>query len=136
MLLQSALEDIQGPRTSFAKHQRQMEQFIRSLSPLPQPIYCLYAPLPPTHLPKSSISNIRQPEYSFDKAQINAMFLQSGLYLSGITIHNDRLTCGNLPIKLASKGGNTYWAMVVLAPSFKPPVYSLCSKCISYSSRL
>ena len=53
-----------------------------------------------------------------------------------LPFNNDRLTCGNLPIKLASKGGNTYWAMVVLAPSFKPPVYSLCNKCISYSNRL
>lgn len=136
MLLQGTLKNIQCPRTSFAKHQRQMEQFIRSyLLSHSQFTAC-------THhchqliFQKSSISNIRQPEYSFDKAQINAMFLQSGLYLSGITINNDRLTCGNLPIKLASKGGNTYWAMVVLAPSFKPPVYSLCNKCISYSNRL
>lgn len=34
----------------------------------------------------------------------------------------DRFTCGNLRIKFPSKGGSTYWAMVVLAPSFNSPI--------------
>ena len=51
-------------------------------------------------------------------------------------LSKDKLTCGNLPIKLPSNGGSTYCAMVVLAPNLSSPIYSLCNKCISYSSRL
>ena len=48
----------------------------------------------------------------------------------------ERLTCGNLAMKFPNKGGRTYWAIVVLAPSLNSPIYSLCNKCISYSSCL
>ena len=34
------------------------------------------------------------------------------------------------------KRQSTYCAMVVLAPNLSSPIYSLCNKCISYSSRL
>ena len=48
----------------------------------------------------------------------------------------ERLICGNLAIKFANRGGSTYCAIVVLAPNFSSPIYSLCNRCISYSNCL
>ena len=49
--------------------------------------------------------------------------------------HCDKDTCGNFSMKRASKGGSTYWAIVVLAPKRNSPVCSLRNKFISYSKR-
>ena len=43
-------------------------------------------------------------------------------------------TFGYFSVKAAKIGGSTYWAIVVLAPRRSWPLYSLCNKCMSYSS--
>ena len=50
-------------------------------------------------------------------------------------LKSDKDICGNFSIKRASKGGSTYWAIVVLAPKRNSPVCSLRNKFISYSKR-
>ena len=48
---------------------------------------------------KSGIFDIRQTKHAFNKSQVNAMFLQSSLYLSGIAVQQRQINMRKLTDK-------------------------------------